>query len=59
MAKVEKQPGLSLFEAAQAMGVPFAEKAEPVDRWININGMRFHYLDWGNEGKQPLLFLHG
>src|SRR3989338_3427086 len=21
--------------------------------------MRFHYLDWGNEGKQPLLFLHG
>jgi len=29
------------------------------DRFITVNGLRLHYLDWGNEGKQPLILLHG
>jgi len=33
--------------------------AEPADREVTVNGLRIHYLDWGTEGKQPLVLLHG
>jgi pimeloyl-ACP methyl ester carboxylesterase len=29
------------------------------DRTVTLNGLRFHYLDWGNQGAQPLVLLHG
>ncbi len=29
------------------------------DRFVNVNGLRMHYLDWGTEGKPPLIMLHG
>src|SRR4030095_10680351 len=29
------------------------------DRFINVNGLRLHFLDWGNETKPPLILLHG
>src|SRR5262245_20990765 len=29
------------------------------DRFVTVNGLRIHYLDWGAEGKQPLILLHG
>lgn len=32
---------------------------KPSDRLISVGGLRLHYLDWGAEGKQPLLMLHG
>ena len=28
------------------------------EKSININGVRLHYLDWGTEGKMPLVCLH-
>ena len=31
----------------------------PQDRFFNVNGLRLHVLDWGSEGKQPLILLHG
>ena len=31
----------------------------PQDRFVDVNGLRLHFLDWGNEGKQPLILLHG
>ena len=31
----------------------------PVDRFVTVNGLRFHVLDWGGEGRTPLLLLHG
>jgi pimeloyl-ACP methyl ester carboxylesterase len=31
----------------------------PQDRFVTVNGLRLHYLDWGNEAKQPLILLHG
>ena len=55
---LEKE-GLSLFEAARAVGVPFSREVEPRNREVSVEGLRIHYLDWGTEGKQPLLFLHG
>ena len=31
----------------------------PAERFADINGLRIHYLDWGNAGAQPLILLHG
>ena len=31
----------------------------PEDRFVTVEGLRIHYLDWGGEGKQPLILLHG
>jgi len=32
---------------------------EPYDEYVVANGLRLHYLDWGNRNKQPLILLHG
>ena len=32
---------------------------EPVDGYIEVDGLRLHYLDWGNEDAQPMVLLHG
>ncbi|MDA0771037.1 MAG: alpha/beta hydrolase [Chloroflexi bacterium] len=29
------------------------------DKQATCNGLRLHYLDWGNDGAPPLLLLHG
>ena len=29
------------------------------DRFVTVNGLRIHYLDWGSETKPPLILLHG
>lgn len=29
------------------------------DKSVTLNGLRFNYRDWGNEGAQALLMLHG
>ena len=31
----------------------------PLDRDVTVQGLRFHVLDWGGEGRTPLLLLHG
>src|SRR5215470_12474750 len=31
----------------------------PVDGFIDANGVRLHYVDWGHAGQPPLLLLHG
>ena len=30
-----------------------------LDKTVTLNGLRFHYLDWGNAEAQPLICLHG
>ena len=29
------------------------------DKFVTVNGLRLHYLDWGTEGKPPFVLLHG
>lgn len=36
-----------------------ASAAQCVGKFITVNGLQIHYLDWGNSGKQPLILLHG
>ena len=32
---------------------------QPRDGFVSVNGLRLHYLQWGDERQQPLLLLHG
>jgi esterase len=32
---------------------------KPVDHSTTLNGLRFHFLDWGTEARSPLLLIHG
>ena len=36
-----------------------ARAQQPSDRFITVNNLRLHYLDWGNASKPPFLMLHG
>jgi pimeloyl-ACP methyl ester carboxylesterase len=39
-----------------------AEPLQPlafVDRFVTVNGLRLHYLEWGDATKPPLVMLHG
>ncbi|MFC1825702.1 alpha/beta fold hydrolase, partial [Thermodesulfobacteriota bacterium] len=31
----------------------------PDDRFVDVNGLRLHYLDWGNRESTPMILLHG
>jgi esterase len=33
--------------------------AQTNDRFVKVNGLRIHYLEWGAADKQPLILLHG
>jgi esterase len=55
----DSQGGLSLYDAARAMGIAFTTEAVPKDMEIHVNGIKLHYLDWGNEEKPPMILLHG
>jgi esterase len=31
----------------------------PVDQYVTVNGLRLHYLDWGNPSRPALVMVHG
>src|SRR6266536_105611 len=35
------------------------QSSQPSDRFVTVDGLRIHYLDWGSADKQPLIMLHG
>ncbi len=51
--------GLTLHQAARQKGVPFTRESEPIDRTVQVNGMTFHYLEWGQPGSPLIVMLHG
>ncbi len=35
-------------------------KFVPEDKWVRVNGLNIHYLDWGGDTtKRPLILMHG
>src|SRR5687768_10623681 len=48
-----------LREAAEIADMPIEEIVLPADRYLDTNGLRIHYLDWGMVERPPVLFLHG
>lgn len=33
--------------------------AQPVDRFVTVNGLRIHYVEWGSAERPPLILIHG
>src|SRR5438552_12386495 len=48
-----------LIEAARSFDLAFEDISPPKDGTLDAKGLRMHYLDWGQAGKPPILFLHG
>ena len=46
-------------EVKVAVRASTASAAPYTDQFIRVNGLRLHYLDWGNPGKPPFIMLHG
>jgi esterase len=44
---------------ATALAQAPAPAAAYADKFVDVNGLRIHYLDWGNPGKPPLILIHG
>ena len=38
---------------------PAMNLLRPVDRDVVVNGLKLHILDWGGDGRTPLVLLHG
>jgi esterase len=34
-------------------------QVQPKDKTVTVNGLKLHYLDWGNQGKPVIVLLHG
>jgi pimeloyl-ACP methyl ester carboxylesterase len=49
----------NMREAATAAGVAPREFLLPADHITTVNGLRLHFLDWGNSHLPPVLLLHG
>jgi esterase len=48
-----------LAATAVRAGFAFRDVVLPGEGDIRIGDLQMHYLDWGNKGKPPILFLHG
>jgi pimeloyl-ACP methyl ester carboxylesterase len=50
----------ALFAAAREMGVELDRgDIEWRDEFVDVNGLKLHYIDWGRRGNHPMLLLHG
>jgi pimeloyl-ACP methyl ester carboxylesterase len=63
-ATVESHRSMSLNEASRAASSGVAKTESPqaaayTDRYVEANGLKLHYLDYGGEGRRPMLCLHG
>ena len=45
--------------AGQPSQRPASQSPAYQDKFLTANGLRIHYLDWGDNGKPPFLMLHG
>src|SRR5918998_644384 len=48
-----------MADAASAAGISPTAIVRPEDREVRLNGINFHYLDWGNEHLPHVVLLHG
>ena len=61
MARTRSILIISLLLGATLAAAQTAEPAQassPADRFVTVNGLRLHYLDWGGNGP-PLILVHG
>jgi pimeloyl-ACP methyl ester carboxylesterase len=53
VARAARLAALGLLVLVTAAG------AQPADRFVTVNGLRLHYVDWGGDGKPALILVHG
>ena len=50
----------TLYAAAKSAGIAIdKDDIRWRDEFVDVGGLKVHYLDWGTQGKRPLLLLHG
>ena len=59
MKSPENSRHITLYEAAADMGVTFTKEWAPESKFVNANGLNFHYLEWGDQTSPTILLLHG
>jgi pimeloyl-ACP methyl ester carboxylesterase len=47
---------LSLATLVSAMS---QSSAQPTDHFLDVNGLRIHYVDWGGDAKPAMVMVHG
>ena len=54
-------PALVVAMVAVVNGQQPSQKPEtvPTDRIVVVQGLRLHYVDWGNAGRPPFIMVHG
>ena len=55
----DSEAPLSLYQAARNMGVKFTKENSPTDKYINVNNLKIHYLEWGNIQNPTIILVHG
>jgi pimeloyl-ACP methyl ester carboxylesterase len=59
-----KKPGASLATVLTVIMISMSvvevgqQPRQPVDRFVDVNGLRIHYVDWGGT-ENPLVMVHG
>jgi pimeloyl-ACP methyl ester carboxylesterase len=59
MVQTTQDYSQELAACAEAIGITPPVIVLPQDRWLELNGIRFHALDWGNPELPPVVLLHG
>ena len=59
MKKRLLMPMLALLSLIGTIAVEGQSATQPADRFVEVNGLRIHYVDWGGEGKPPFIMVHG
>jgi len=49
----------SLLQSAQDLNIPYKLPVACFSKQTVVNGMRFHYLEWGDPSNPPLVVAHG
>lgn len=58
---VKRRQVFPILLAASAVnrGIAFqSTSAEPESKYLTVNGVKLHYLEWGRKGARPMLLLH-
>src|SRR5580704_14628417 len=48
-----------IAEGCDAREDTMATQTVGTDRYVKVNGLRLHYLEWGAAGAPPIVMLHG
>jgi pimeloyl-ACP methyl ester carboxylesterase len=52
-------PLLTLSLAGTLVSARSQLSAQPTDHFLDVNGLRIHYVDWRGDGKPPMVMVHG